>query len=681
MNWKIYFNFILLGLCLTTVLITLITYIIFRIRYSLEKKETSGLTRLEGEFFKRFAPHIEKNNQKKLEKDVKKSPLKFKHKMLYIFSALFILIFLVLGSEHYFVFRSEIDKRVTHADSFRELLDKGLLKSYEFNPNLKNPQKREVITPVAKQQLIDKAQSLSGKIFTLFSNQSNRYNVPEHKESIKKWKEFLKRYKLKYKVVTRLYSAPKNSVWILANYERVFEKEREALLSHLKSGEGVILTGLSGSYNLDTKKNDTAWFEKLVKVKLRSAFKQQQRKSQFVSSGAPLWNVPPGLTLDLEMNRKQLSFLGSDKGALAYEVDYIGNFSTTGVNKNLRFKVFSDEEVESFWSHHDPLTTSVDKDSWIEHYSDSIFLSTLEWISNSTVARLENWKNGAVASAVISIDAEDKFSNLNKLMDISKNNEIPLTVFSVSDLYRENLDSLEDIGPQNEMASHTNDHGLMPDFTLLENFKRLQKSRIDIEQYSGKAVTGFRPPQERLGASGLNAVVQNKFSYIFGDQSFVRYAPVNISNGTVTFFPRIISDDFEIKNNSLLATAEDISKEMYSDFTKVQKFGGGYFFSMHTQIFGTKEYYLDALSQFYKRLKTQDVWLTTFNEMKKWWDKKNSVLVKISTEKNGKSFVEVKNTSKQRIDGLVVSLKKNKAKIMPIKVPSLKPLEVRKIYL
>ena len=67
--------------------------------------------------------------------------------------------------------------------------------------------------------------------------------------------------------------------------------------------------------------------------------------------------------------------------------------------------------------------------------------------------------------------------------------------------------------------------------------------------------------------------------------------------------------------------------------------------------------------------------------MKKWWDKKNSVLVKIFTEKNGKSFVEVKNTSKQRIDGLVVSLKKNKAKIMPIKVPSLKPLEVRKIYL
>ncbi len=68
MNIKVYFNFILLGLCLTTLFITLITYIIFRLRYSLKSKKDNGLHRMDGHFFRRYAPHLRKANEERADK-------------------------------------------------------------------------------------------------------------------------------------------------------------------------------------------------------------------------------------------------------------------------------------------------------------------------------------------------------------------------------------------------------------------------------------------------------------------------------------------------------------------------------------------------------------------------------------------------------------------------------------
>lgn len=79
-----FFNILLLGISLSTVLVTLISFLIFKFRYSVSAKKNENLHELDGSFFRRFAPQLEEENRVEMElkKSQKKSTISPEKKVL-----------------------------------------------------------------------------------------------------------------------------------------------------------------------------------------------------------------------------------------------------------------------------------------------------------------------------------------------------------------------------------------------------------------------------------------------------------------------------------------------------------------------------------------------------------------------------------------------------------------------
>ena len=603
-------------------------------------------------------------------------------KLTYLSGITFLLVFGALASEHFLVFRSDLNQRAQSATSFRKLLDQGLLKSYEFKPYVKNPILKESVSANERLELQSIAKELSQYKFTIFSNELNKNKSKGHSDSIKKWEAFFKRHKINYSKITRLYNANVKSIWVIPSYERILVREKKALESHILQGGKVLLTGAFGIYEEDSRKDnkkaDYSWFEKITDLKItKIKDSEKTRPSSFVSKGAPLWNLPPGLTLNLDVNNDELVFLSNDDSVKAYETDYENHLIKYSGFYAARYKVITRQENDIVWTQHDPVTSATsdptNENVDISFYSDSIFLHSLNWISKNKIARISNWPQGKAFSSVLSIDAESKFENIITLIEDLKEYKLPVTVFTVSDLYNKAPEAFEMLSKEeDEVGFHSNDHEVMTKFTLFENFKRLQKSRLDIEQLYHKEVTGFRPPEERFNLETLNAVRQNKFSYIFAGQDYLRYSPIVLSESDLIFYPRVVRDDFAISKNPLLSTAKKVSELMTEELKKVEMFGGAYFFSMHTHIFGEHEFYQEGMTKFYKHLVKQDVWSTNFKEMTSWWKKRRNLSVQIESLGSGQLYLLVKNDGEKEVSDLSVqvNLKSRKSKGIEKRLPA-----------
>ena len=111
-NVKEIFNILLLSISLSTVLITLVSFIIFKFRYNYNKKDKQGLYQLKGSFFKRFAPHLEIENAKVVEerKLLARKSMSPQKKLIITFASFTFFIFAFLSAENYLTFRKQIVK-------------------------------------------------------------------------------------------------------------------------------------------------------------------------------------------------------------------------------------------------------------------------------------------------------------------------------------------------------------------------------------------------------------------------------------------------------------------------------------------------------------------------------------------------------------------------------------------
>jgi hypothetical protein len=108
MDIKNIFNIILLALSLTTIFITLISYIVFKLRQASSMNSVSDFYKLEGSYFRRYAPELEKLNEEKREEILakEKNPKKFYIKILSMFAFVFLVIFSVFLVDEYYHSRS-----------------------------------------------------------------------------------------------------------------------------------------------------------------------------------------------------------------------------------------------------------------------------------------------------------------------------------------------------------------------------------------------------------------------------------------------------------------------------------------------------------------------------------------------------------------------------------------------
>ena len=660
MEMRSIFNILLLSLSLGTVLITLVSYLIYKLRQMTIRQEEKDYVHLDGVFFQKYAPHLmKKDNDLNVNDDnTARTTSSILKEAGAIFSIVVLIIFTTLILEQYVSDRKVMSKRENLAKSYRELTARGLMKTYDFNPNRANPSSKEYIASTEYKQLALLVKKLSSIKIAFISSPINiKYNKIKHTAAMRAWLSFFKRHKIKYKKIKSFNYIDRFDLVILPQHISLSDDQRQKILN---STTPILSTGPIGVLNGVGNMTPLNMLEKLYEL---SFHKNQEQKillpSKFSSMRPPYWNIPPGLVLDWFPTDNRYIAVSSNMSSSIYESRYTGRkVYNPDLSHNIaRSSFITKSNRRLAWLAFDPiLIKSKDKRKALHYYSDLTLINTLLWSVQKPLAIVDFWKNAKTSAFLMSIDVEDEFENIKHLLKIINKHQLPSTLFLVSDLFIQMKNIvLDNTVGKVEFASHSDDHGIFTDGTPGQLHKRLENSRLDIEEITELKVNGVRPPLEIYDNNSLNSIVQNNFTYLFGNQRYYRYYPLMIGNGDLIYFPRVVYDDYTILKTRSIAGDDDILSALINDFKRVRGFGGGYFFNVHTQGFGQKVY-LDSVDKFLSEAMKLDPWFTTFSELSTWYKERKKLRVKILKDKAGKYLIEVINNNDVDVDGVSLSI-------------------------
>lgn len=654
MDVKNVFNILLLSISLATVFITLLTFIIFKIRNNTQKVQSAQLHRIEGVFFKRYAPYLEMENQQhQLSQKTMNTdpPTKSKSVLIYLSVVAFIATFLIL--ENYLSFRAELSDKIATADSYKKLISSGLLKRHEFNAGQANPNTSEFISDHLKDRAGILVQNLKEIEFILYA--PNNQNQLVHQKAVSQWEMFFKRQGLSFQktATLKLPLKAQNTVYIIPQLKEV-SKDQEKILAEII--EKKVPAFFTGPVGLHTKSSSPLFLQNNFGITPKKNPSAEQYFPAILSPHVyTLGEIPAGILLDLLPLDNEFLFEQTGDQAIAIRPStYNGRAPSELPGLNLTQLSGSDLLM---WSLLDPLPTNSEKEFNQRFYTDLTFITLLNQLAQKPYGVIHPWKESKYKTPIVlAIGTKDNFYKFTEFTNLIDKYDLSTTLFLVTKNIPQSKEELKKIAANFEFSSQTHDYALFSERSVYDNFEQIQTSRLEIEEITHKQVIGLRPPEETYDPKALNAIVQNKLQYIFGNQDHYRMAPYFLAGGELLVFPRTQYDDYNITQFKQLGSPDEVLGILINDLNRSLEVGGTYFLTLHTHIF-TTPFYLHVLESFLKHIKqTPNVWATTFGELNQWWRARDQLLAQIK-HTNGQYELMIENRGSQDVHNFSVHLK------------------------
>ena len=645
-------------------LLTLVSYAIYKLRQlpALRGTGASGL-KINGVFFRRYLPAVSESPTGEIAAR-RRAPFAIITRNVGVFFGIVaVVIFMSLAIQNYFSNFSMTEKGA-NAHTYMELQKLGLLHSYDFAPTVVAGIMAEKLAPGFDSNQARLIAQLQQHTVVLVQTPANNGATAELQRSTGVgWFALLDTAKIPHRVQTTVAGVRSGELMLLNEQRILTAAERAEVGDALKRGVGVLATGGVATRDamglLDSA--GIAWAQEQFGVKLLlNEHPEISLPTMFASDRAPWWDVPPGLMLEwfpADTSFEAVSVSGTQallkSNYRGYPVFSNDNSDQPTARTRANFLDRGDG-VRTAWLGVAP--TPIAKNTPAENaYVRHALLHVLAWTEHVGQARAANWRGGKAAVAVFSVDSEDKFENVDQQLAIFHKADYPATFFVVSNLFQKYPDMMKGVTEDIEIGSHSENHETFENQTQQEQFDRIQTSRLEIEDLSKKPVLGFRPPVEKYGDDTIAASLNNKLAYFAGDGRFFRFAPVYVANGRVLFFPRVMTDDFNIHHRRDLANGDEIVRVLKEDFERARLMGGFYFFSMHTQAFGLPIYKAPLLA-FLRDIDGSGVaWKANFRQLNQWVRTRDLLTTQI-VQDGSKTVLSVSNGSAETIEGLVVQV-------------------------
>ncbi|MDH3297426.1 MAG: polysaccharide deacetylase family protein [Gemmatimonadota bacterium] len=253
--------------------------------------------------------------------------------------------------------------------------------------------------------------------------------------------------------------------------------------------------------------------------------------------------------------------------------------------------------------------------------------NTLRWAAGVPAAAVAAWPEGRRAGLMVAEDVESGFVNATSLARVLRERGIKGTFFLVSEMaldHPEIADSLADVG---EIGSHTADHVPTVGLPQREQRIRLERSRRELESWSGQPVLGLRPPEERFDEATLRAWLSSSpdragAAYVAAVNGARSAAPevFRFPEGSIVVLPRLMKDDYNVVVQEGTSRPERLTSAYLEGLRKLGALGGLGFVSLHSQIaatpgrIGVVETVLDSIAD-----QRGTWWIATGSEIARWW--------------------------------------------------------------
>lgn len=407
--------------------------------------------------------------------------------------------------------------------------------------------------------------------------------------------------------------------------------EAAALRAHAEHGGGLVLSWAAGAR--DSTCEWAGWEPVARLIGSEEARELGSRKAVFLAipAGTPLSaGFDPGTRVEL---RYESQVAVATVGPRVYWSDWALNAAPAADTRELNaatMTAWTDGGGRIVWFGYRLGQGARPQDN--ERLS-GLAANGIRWAAELPVAQIAVWPAGARAALVVSQDVESKFTNALALADIAKRKHAPVTFFAVSQMaldYPEIADSLVAAG---EVGSQTSDHALVAGQSYSDQRSRLGRSWDEIHNWTGAAVPGLHPPEERFDENTLRAWRDAGGSYLLAVNESRSAVPEAFDTpaGPIVLLPRIVKDDYNVFVQESALRSVRLAEAYLQGMAKVRAIGGLAIVSTRTQV-GGEPGRIRVVGEIIDSARTTgDWWIAAGSDVAEWWLQRRESRVEFST--------------------------------------------------
>ncbi len=245
----------------------------------------------------------------------------------------------------------------------------------------------------------------------------------------------------------------------------------------------------------------------------------------------------------------------------------------------------------------------------------------IAWAAGMPTAAPAAWPGGTRAALTFTLDVEAEPRNALHMVDLLRDRNIRGTFYVVSQLVVEDRELGQALVSAGEVGSQTSDHTRLAGLTGQDQGFRLTRAWNELEEWTGIAPTGLRPPEETFDTNTLEAWQRAGGTYVLGSNEARSASPEihRVAEQPLVVLPRILKDDYNIIVQDRVIRAATLGGALLAGMRKMRAIGGLAVVASHTQIMreGPR---LDALASVADSALAQgDWWITNGAHIAAWW--------------------------------------------------------------
>jgi peptidoglycan/xylan/chitin deacetylase (PgdA/CDA1 family) len=291
-----------------------------------------------------------------------------------------------------------------------------------------------------------------------------------------------------------------------------------------------------------------------------------------------------------------------------------------------------------------------------------VVAAAIAWTRREPYAELLAWPGAAPFAGLLAMDSEEGFQTVGRVVAAARLHDLPMTFMVLSDVAREHPELVRAVSRLAEIGSHADVHEGFAGLPYPEQLRRLERSRDDLRALGADSLPGFRPPHEEYDAATERALVAAGFSYMLGDRIAHSMVPRIVlpegSAADLVEVPRTVADDYELIVTRKIEGTAELAEQMRAGLDRVERRGGLYYFSSHTQFFASPER-IELLTDLGELLKQRRAWLASGSELADWWRARAGCSVRAEAVGSHRMLVQATNGGAEALRGLAVRIYMN----------------------
>lgn len=543
---------------------------------------------------------------------------------------------------------------------------------------------REIIP--TKENLIKDEKA--GKIAILYSRYTENM-LPSGstwlKDNIDTWERFVSNAGYKYDVIDdRKIESGEHygyKIIVLPGSKSLSDRQIIALKKYVENGGSIFVTGGPATFSDEGKWRGWDFYTEVFGLKFNKEIKPEETyKIHTLRGNLPLTaGIPTGYALKIatwdrpiyaeviEPRTTQVSFwydFRREAGLVREEIQKSAGiaFGTYGRGRFVWFGF----EINS--------VLGVQKDFV---YFEKLFNNSINWLTYNPTAYTKDWPGDYKAAMILAPTVDEALGNIRTIASVTGKYNIKPTYFIDPYTALKNKSVVRSLAKNGDIGAIV-DIGFLefPEDTVNKLYdKQTQLSNIAFAQDTigkiiGKPIKAVMPLYGFYNDFTLQALANRDIGFLLTDSLTDRSVPeIKIRNNKqIMIITKTARDDYEVIRNYGL-TETKFQRYTYEEDVDRLLFEGGLFvFKVHTN-YQLQPQYVSVINDVIRYAKGKDFWITSLDELKSWWRKKQSLEVRYESRSKRRVAVELTNPSEYDIENAVVEVSLNK-KVKNVKISS-----------